>query len=88
MSIGRGSHGYREMEWDTIINFWLEFNAFLAVVLERIPDAKLETPCFVGSDAPVSLKYLIEDYMRHMQHHLDHLLGRERVTPYPALTKP
>jgi hypothetical protein len=80
-------HGYQEMEWDTIINFWLEFNAFLTVLIARIPDAKLQTLCSVGSDPAVTLQFLVEDYMLHMQHHLDHLLGRERVTPYPAIQK-
>jgi hypothetical protein len=79
------AHGYQEMEWDTIINFWLEFNAFLSVLLERIPNDKLQTPCFVGQAEAVSLQFLVGDYMLHMQHHLDHLLGREQVTPYPAL---
>lgn len=80
------AHRYQELEWDTIINFWLEFNAFLSVLLERIPDEKLQTPCFVGQGEAVTLQFLVEDYMLHMQHHLDHLLGRQLVTPYPAFT--
>ena len=47
-------------------------------------DDKLGTLCFIGSGEGVSLKFLVEDYMLHMQHHLDHLLQREHVTKYPA----
>jgi hypothetical protein len=32
----------------------------------------------------VTLRFLIEDYVLHMQHHLDHILGREKVTQYPG----
>jgi hypothetical protein len=37
----------------------------------------------VGNDAPVTLQFVIEDYVAHMQHHLDHILRRETVTQYP-----
>ncbi len=30
------------------------------------------------------LGFLIEDYILHMQHHLDYILGRERITQYPG----
>jgi hypothetical protein len=52
--------------------------------VRRIPDEKLLTPCVVGESAPVTLKFLIEDYVLHMQHHLDHILEREKITTYPG----
>jgi hypothetical protein len=39
----------------------------------------------VGKDAPVTLEFLIDDYILHMQHHLDHILAREHVTAYPRV---
>jgi hypothetical protein len=77
------AHGYQEMPWLTIVPLWLQYNALLAVVLARIPDEKLQTLCYVGSGAPVTLKYLAEDYVVHARHHIDHLLGRAHVTAYP-----
>jgi hypothetical protein len=41
-------------------------------------------PCRIGSADPVTLRFLIEDYVLHMQHHLDHILGREKLTQYPG----
>jgi hypothetical protein len=32
----------------------------------------------------VTLKFLIEDYVRHLRHHVDHILRREKITQYPA----
>jgi len=77
------AHGYQEMPWHDIIILWMQFNALLIRVLDGIPAEKLPTLCFVGSNEAVSLQHLAEDYVIHMQHHVDHLLGRERVTPYP-----
>jgi hypothetical protein len=31
---------------------------------------------------------VIEDYILHMQHHLDHILGREKITAYPSAQQP
>lgn len=81
-------HAYQERDWTGIVRFWSEYNHLIAGAVERIPLDQLETPCFVGSGAPVSLRFLIEDYIVHMQHHIDHLLTREAVTAYPRVMAP
>ena len=78
------AHRYQDMPWLTIIEFWFQYNSFIAALLKQVPEEKLLTACFVGSGAGVSLEFLVEDYLLHMQHHVDHLLRREHVTPYPA----
>ena len=77
-------HAYQEMAWTDIVDFWRRYNDFLVGLVRRIPDEKLLTPCVVGESAPVTLKFLIEDYVLHMQHHLDHILEREKITTYPG----
>jgi hypothetical protein len=77
-------HGYQEMAWTDIVDFWRRYNDFLVGLVRRIPDEKLLTPCVVSESAPVTLKFLIEDYVLHMQHHLDHILEREKITTYPG----
>jgi hypothetical protein len=76
-------HGYQEQSWVDLLEFWHRYNYLIVEVVARIPEEKLETPCTIGSSAPVTLHFLITDYVRHMQHHLDHILRREVVTPYP-----
>jgi len=80
------AHRYQEMPWLTIVDFWFRYNEFLTAVLSRVKETKLKTLCYVGSNAGVSLKFLADDYVLHMQHHVDHALGKECVTPYPAPT--
>jgi hypothetical protein len=77
-------HGYHEMPWAGIIDFWQRYNHFLAGLVERIPDGRLAARCVVGDSTPVTLQFLIEDYTLHMQHHLDHILAREKITQYPG----
>jgi hypothetical protein len=70
-------HGYNSMPWETIVNFWFQYNTFLVGLVDRIPEDRLEAPCFIGTSPPVTLRFVLEDYVRHMQHHIDQLLGRK-----------
>jgi hypothetical protein len=79
-------HGYRELNWSELLEFWGRYNRLLTRVVARIPQGKLQTRCRVGDSQPVTLQFLIEDYVAHMQHHLDHILRRENITQYPGAT--
>jgi len=78
------AHGYQEMSWPEIVDFWERYNHFLVRLVKRIPDDRLPTPCVIGQSDTVTLRFLIEDYTLHMQHHLDHILQREKITQYPG----
>lgn len=77
-------HGYQNMPWDLIIDFWLRANTLLGFVVDRIPADRLDAQCIVGGSQPVTLQFLIEDYVLHMQHHLDTILEREVIAQYPS----
>jgi hypothetical protein len=83
-------HGYQDVPWEELVELWRLNNRALARVVERIPAERLDTLCTIGSasgsGAPVTLRFVIEDYIFHMQHHLDHLLAREKITAYPSGT--
>ena len=76
-------HGYQDMTLETIIGLWHRYNGLLARLVEQIEPNRLEALCIVGDGDPVTLGFLIDDYVLHMQHHLDHILGRDPITPYP-----
>ena len=77
------AHGYRDMEWRGLVDLWYQYNALLAHLVERIPDDKMDNRCVIGWGVQ-TLRVVIEDYVIHMQHHLDHILARDTITPYPA----
>jgi hypothetical protein len=69
------AHGYAEQEWEILIGWWNVEHEILASVVDRIPIERLEASCIVGDDAPVTLRFLIEDYLRHQQGHAGQLKG-------------
>lgn len=67
-------HGYNDLPWSTLLDVWERDNRLLAHLVGRIPDDKLATQCSIAGRPAVTLEFLIEDYVHHMQHHLDHIL--------------
>jgi len=76
--------GYAEAPWVRLIDHWKMSNESLAVLLNRIPKERMSASCIIGGAPPVTLEFVIEDYILHMQHHLDHILSREKITTYPG----
>ena len=66
-------HGYTEQTWETLLRWWKAEHEILMAVVDRIPEERLEVSCIVGDDEPVSLRFLITDYIRHQRWHLKQL---------------
>jgi hypothetical protein len=77
-------HDYSGIPWETIVNVWFQYNTLLARLVDRIPEERLDALCFIGTSPAVTLRFVIEDYVLHMQHHIDQLLCREVITQYPS----
>lgn len=60
----------QEADWGQLVSLWAAYNRYLAHVIAHLPESKLETPCRIGSDEPVTLGFLANDYLRHLVHHL------------------
>lgn len=60
----------QEADWTLLITLWASYNRYLAHVIERLPDSKLETMCRIGSGQPMTLGFVAGDYLRHLLHHL------------------
>jgi hypothetical protein len=66
-------NGYRERPWRELVEIWVAANRHLAAVIERVPASKLATPCTIGDGKPVTLEYVMQDYLTHMKHHLEQI---------------
>jgi hypothetical protein len=60
--------------WPMLVDLWASYNRYLVHVIRHLPAAKLGVVCRIGSNTPVSLGYLAEDYLGHLVHHL-HQIG-------------
>jgi hypothetical protein len=69
-----GQQGYAEESWELLVGLWSAFNRHLAHVVSRVPQVKLAARCRIGDGSPVTLGFLIDDYIRHMKHHLEQIL--------------
>lgn len=66
---------YQERPWDEVVSLWKFYNLHLAYVIEHLPEASLEHR-FTVSTATVTLKFLAEDYVAHLEHHLNQVWER------------
>lgn len=76
-------HGYRDMPWNELVDLWHRYNELLSYLIARVPDDRLDSRCEIGKSA-VTLRFVIEDYVLHMQHHIDHILARKTIRVYPG----
>jgi hypothetical protein len=76
---------YQAMEWNQIVDVWHSYNTLLAHLIQHIPDSRSNARVVIAWDGPKPLGFIVEDYVIHMQHHVDHLLARDEITPYPPL---
>ena len=67
---------YQDFNWDKLQSLWLTYNALIAHVLERIPTERAQASCSIGNGDPVTLQFLAEDYVAHLQRHLDQIFQR------------
>lgn len=64
------AHGYADQAWDTLLEWWRVEHEILAAVVDRVPEERLDAECTIDGEPPVTLRFLIEDYIAHQQHHL------------------
>lgn len=71
--------GWQERRWTDILALWRAYNLHLAHVIERLPADGLSHRVRVGGGEPVTLAWLAEDYVAHLEHHLGQVRERAEV---------
>jgi hypothetical protein len=71
------SQGYQDAEWNHLVMLWMHLNLHLADVMARIPPAKYAVTCVIGDSPPVTLEFIVTDYLQHLNHHVAQI--RERL---------
>ena len=66
-------NGYGAQPWAEVLSQWRMRNSALTRVVEHIPAEALGTMCKVGGHAPVTLEFLIIDYLDHLEHHVSQI---------------
>jgi hypothetical protein len=66
---------YRERPWAEVVGLWEQLNRHVAHVMANVPAERLGTTCVIGENEPVTLEWLMNDYVRHLRHHLDQIFA-------------
>ena len=66
---------YQSVSWENLLQLWKAYNTHLLHVVSGVPDERLKGLCFIGEHPPVTLEYLIQEYITHLKHHLDQILS-------------
>lgn len=69
------SQNYQAESWPELLAFWKSYNQHLLHVIANIPEEKLANTVRIGDLEPMTLRFLIEDYLKHLQQHLKQILG-------------
>jgi hypothetical protein len=59
---------HRERPWPELVQLWEQLN-------RHMPPGRLNAQCVIGDSDPVTLEWLMNDYVRHLRHHLDQIFG-------------
>jgi hypothetical protein len=65
---------YQESDWGELVELWTAYNRHLCHIIEYIPPEACSAPCNIGRDEPVSLEFVVKDYLRHLKHHMKDLM--------------
>jgi len=68
------SQQYQRRSWPELVELWYHFNRHLAHVIAKIDPASLSHTCDMDYPAPATLRFVVEDYIRHVRHHLGQIL--------------
>jgi hypothetical protein len=66
-------HRYRERPWVELVDLWVALNRQVAAVIAALPPGKRQTPCLIGDRESTSLEWWMQDYLRHVKHHVEQL---------------
>jgi DinB superfamily len=66
-------HRYQDRDWDSLIAIWTALNRQLLAAAEAVPNAGWSRTCTIADAAPLTLKFVFDDYLDHMMQHLRHM---------------
>jgi hypothetical protein len=66
-------HRYQQRDWTELIGLWKALNHQLLAAAKAVPDSAWSRTCTIADSEPLTLKFVFEDYLEHMMHHLQHI---------------
>jgi hypothetical protein len=68
---------YQHTSSDEIVQLWQLYNRRIVRTINQIPGSKLSYTCILDGLVPVTLEWLIDDYLAHLEHHLQQIFPEQ-----------
>jgi hypothetical protein len=68
-------NGYQERPWRDIIDLWQKYNSHLAEIIRRVDPRSLRNIWHMPDGKEVDLEFIMRDYVVHLRHHLEQIMG-------------
>ena len=69
--VERGAYVWRS--WAELVDLWIATNRQMLHIARWMRPESLGAVIVVGTDVPVTLQFIVNDYVRHIEHHLRQL---------------
>jgi len=72
-----------DVPWPVLVGLWSNYNRYLAHVIGAMPAEAAGHSMTVGDHAAVDLLWIAVDYVEHLKHHMNQVLGPRFTSTYP-----
>lgn len=66
-------HQYQQRDWSELVRLWHALNAQLLTAAKAVPEEAWSRTLTIADSKPLTLRFVFEDYVDHMLHHLRHI---------------
>lgn len=70
---------YQSADWQSLVSLWYFYNVHLARLIAALKAEFLDNHLDVW-DEPATLRFVAEDYVRHLKHHLDQIFQTNNLS--------
>ena len=68
-----GCQKYNSQKSENLLSTWITLNNHFIRVILNMKDSSLENNCKMPNGSNVTLQWLIEDYIKHIKHHMNQI---------------
>jgi hypothetical protein len=72
-----------DVPWPVLVALWSNYNRYLAHVIASLPRESAGYSMAVGDNPVVDLLWIAVDYVEHLKHHVNQVLGPRFESTYP-----
>lgn len=67
------ANAYQNAEPQELLNLWSAINGRIKLIMQAVSEDELSLPLNLGDDSNKDLRFLMTDYVDHLEHHLNQL---------------